>query len=350
MFSQGAATRDVMTLVAEHVEAGLTRGMQVHVSRDTEVLLDAAVGVRGQDDRPLTADTRLAVYSSGKPVTATALHLLADRGLVSHDDPVVRFIPEFGRHGKDGITLRHLLLHQAGIPDLEETIPVSAFDDFAEGIARICDLVPVSGPGERTAYHLLTGIAVVAEVVQRVSGTDLRSFCQSEVFGPLGMTHTTHGVPDDVVDEVSDTVGSTPERAVVADLWRSPQTRRALHPGMGLHSTARDLARFYRAWLQPDVLLSPRTMKQATAVGSPAGAAAGFGLGFMVGVDRVSPGSRGVACSPRTFGHPGMCSAQAYADPDAGLVVVLLANVDIGQEQSDLRFAALCDAAQRSNA
>ena len=338
-------------LVREHITAGLTRGMQLFVARHGRAVVHEGIGLRGQDDVPIDRSTRFCVFSASKPVTATALHLLVERGEVGYHDRVVRFLPEFGQHGKRGVTVEHLLLHQAGIPDTAATVPVSAYQDFPEAIRRICALVPDSRPGEVTAYHPLTAMAVVAEIVQRVSGTSLREFCADEVFGPLGMCRTTYGLPEHLLGQASDTVGSTPERAQVADVWSSTAVRRALHPGIGIHSTAADLGRFYQAWLDgrsgsAAALVAPATVRLATAVHTPPGARAGFGYGFIVGVDPSAPGSRGSLCSSATFGHPGMCSAQAYADPEAGLVVVLLANVDPGQEASDRRFAQLCDTVQ----
>jgi CubicO group peptidase (beta-lactamase class C family) len=336
-------------LVAAQVAAGLTRGMQLYIARHGQPVVHEAIGVRGQDDLALQTSTRFNLFSASKPVTATALHMLVERGEVGYDDPVVRFLPEFGQHGKDGVTVGHLLLHQAGIPDGRQTVPVSAYSDFPDAIRRICALEPESGPGEITSYHVLTAMAVVAEIVQRVAGTDLRDFCARKLFGPLGMFRTTFGLPDDLADEATDTVGGIAERAVVADVWRSRTARLALHPAIGIHSTAEDLGRFYQAWLDGGAgLLTPTTVRQATSVHAPPGATSGFGYGFMVGTEPGEPSSRGSLCSDSVFGHPGMCSVQAYADPGAGLVVVLLANVDPGQEASDRRFSELCDAIQRA--
>ncbi len=338
-------------LIERDIAAGLTRGMQLFVAQHGRTLIDEALGVRGQDDDLVTTLTRFNLFSATKPITATALHLLVDQGHVSYDDPVVRFVPDFGRHGKDAVTVGHLLTHQAGIPDTDEVVPVAAFADFPDAVARICALEPTSPPGGAVTYHPLTGAAMVAEVVQRVSGEDFRRFCADHVLTPLGMTHTTYGLPDLLTDETSDTVGATPERAAVADVWRAREARRALHPGIGAHSTARDLARLYQTWLDEGVydggrLVAEKTVALATSVVAPTLPSAGFGLGFIVGVDPAGS-SRGVLCSERTFGHPGMCSTQAYADPSNGLVVVLLANVDPGQEESDRRFSILCNTIQR---
>jgi len=328
--------------VAGDIAAGLTRGMQVYVARHGTVLANRAYGTRAQDHEPVTSETRFAIYSTTKPFTATALHVLVDRGLVGYDDPVTRFLPAFGQHGKDGVTIRHLLLHQAGIADHAGKVPVSAFADFPDAIARICALQPESAPGEAIAYHPLTGFAVLAEVVARASTSDFRTFCQDEVLTPLGLTRTTYGLPRELGGLVTDTVGSDEEREVVCRRWRGQ--RAALHPAIGGYSTAEDVGRFLQLWLDGGgSLLAPETVARATSLHARLSPTFGFGYGFMVGSDPALRLSRGARCSPLAFGHPGMCSSQALADPETGLVVVLLANVDPGQTASDARFAALVD-------
>lgn len=339
-------------LIERQREQGLARGMQVYVAQHGVPVVDRAFGVRAQDDRPITVDTRFAIFSSSKPLTAAALHLLAEQGLVSYLDPVARFLPEFAQDGKDGITLRHLLLHQAGIADVAETVPVAAYLDFDDAIERICRLTPDHPPGASTAYHVLTGMAVVAAVVQRVSGEGFREFCDNHLFGPLGMECSTFGLPEALADDATDTIAMIDDRRTVCELWASATARAGLHPAIGGYSTARDLARFYQCWLDAlsggGLLLSGATARSATSIHAPVTSTFGFGYGFMVGADPALPLSRGALCSTATFGHPGMCSSQAYADPEAGLVVVLLANGDPGQSESDRRFGMLCETISRA--
>ncbi len=339
----------MLALIEQQIAAGLQRGMQVYVSRGGEVRMDTGIGRRTQDDEAITTRTRFAVYSCTKPITATALHLLVERGAVSYDDPVVRYLPEFGRHGKDEVTLRHVLLHQSGFADWARRVPAQAFADFPDAIDRICSLEPEHPPGEATIYHELTGVAVVAEVVQRLTDTPFAAFCADEVFAPLGMTDTSFGLTDDLLAEATLTTGATPQRQEANEAYADARARASLLPGVGVWATARDLGRFYEVWLDAGryaggQILRPETAAEATSLLAPVSPSFGFGLGFMVGVDPDVAPSRGSRCSVRTFGHPGMCSAQALADPSTGLVVVLLANGDPGQEAGDRRFGALCDA------
>lgn len=354
MKSQAGKSRQLAgleRLITRQIEHELARGMQVYVSLAGDVLVDSAFGVRAQDDQRITTDTRFAIFSSSKPLTATALHLLVEKGEVSYLDPVARYIPEFAQSGKADVTLRHLLLHQAGIADPSESVSVEAYVDFADAIARICRLSPEHAPGASTTYHVLTGMAVIAEVVQRVSGTGFREFCDAQVFQPLGMHHTTFGLPVELTDEATDTVGVSADRVGVCATWSGPVARAGLHPAIGAYATASDLGRFYEGWLSSRTcgggLVSPPIARMATRLHAPATPTYGFGYGFFVGSDPALLTSRGSLCSVDTFGHPGMCSSLAFADPVSQLVV-LLANGDPGQAESDRRFALLSDAIYRA--
>lgn len=242
------------------------------------------------------------------------------------------------------------MLHQSGIPDLGEQVPPEAFADWDAAIARVCGLPLELDPGAAPAYHLLTGSAVLAEIVSRVSGRSFREFCDEEIFVPLGMAHTSWGRPTGADLDVSDTVGATDDREANCARWRDPAVLSALHPAIGAYSTAGDLGRFLQTWLDDGwssrrTLLSPEVVAHATQLHVPMweGATLGFGDGFIVGNQADGVVSRGNRCSPRTFGHPGMCSSQAYCDPELGVVVALIANVDPGQDVSDRRFSRLCD-------
>lgn len=336
-------------MVEHQIDIGLTRGMQIFIARHGVPLLDEAFGVRGQDDEPVTTDTRFCIYSTSKSLTATAIHLLVERGLVLYTDPVAMFVSEFGTLGKEAATIRHLLLHQGGFPDAQDTIPAGAYNNLPDAVAHVCRLPAETPPGTATAYHVLTGATMLAEVVQRVTGRDFVEFTTAEIFTPLALTHTTWGVPTRVEHEVSDTVGVDPPTEMVSSRWRSAEIRRSVVPGIGAHSTARDLGRLFQALLDGGApVLSPATVAHATSQHAPITTTLGFGYGFFVGSESTQLTSRGTLASPRSFGHPGMCSSQAYADPSTGLVVAMLANVNPGQQHSDRRFSLLCDTVARA--
>jgi len=109
----------VQTLLDDLVGRGVERGIQVAAYLDGRMVVDAWAGVADPaTGRPVDGETLFTVFSCTKGVTATAIHQLADRGALDYDAPVASYWPEFGTHGKERITLRHVLSHTAGVPQM----------------------------------------------------------------------------------------------------------------------------------------------------------------------------------------------------------------------------------------
>src|SRR5262245_3141388 len=109
--SDFASTREV---IEQGIREGLHPGAQLCVSRDGKIRMDEA---SGKADRKvaMSRDSIMLWLSAGKPITAVAIGQLVERGKLGWNDAVTRFIPEFARHGKGAITIRHLLTHTAGL-------------------------------------------------------------------------------------------------------------------------------------------------------------------------------------------------------------------------------------------
>ena len=337
-------------IAERQIEQGLARGMQLVVAHRGVVVVDESIGHAFAGGEPsgaaITPTTRFHIASSSKAITATAVHLLVEQGLVAYNDPVARHVEEFARHDKATITIRQLFTHQAGIPDLAgRAAPAILLGDWDAAVAAVCDLEPEYTPGDHVIYHGLTSNTILAEVVRRVSGRPFPEFCRTEILEPTGMGHTSWGLPDGV--EATDTVGWDEAVEEEVRVWRAPAVRANVIPGGGAYSTARDLASLYLAL--PSIL-SPATVEHATRVHAPMapGSPWGFGYGFMVGTDAAATLSRGNLGSPRVYGHPGYCFSQALCDPEHDLVMVFLANVAPTQFESDRRFGILCDTVYRA--
>jgi CubicO group peptidase (beta-lactamase class C family) len=134
---------------------------------------------------PWQRDTITNVWSVTKAMTALCALILADRGDLDLDAPVARYWPEFAAAGKQGVLVRHLLSHTAGLPDWDDPATVDLYD-WPAATARLAAQPPRWEPGALAGYHSITQGFLVGEVVRRVTGRTLGAFFAEEVAGPLG--------------------------------------------------------------------------------------------------------------------------------------------------------------------
>ena len=166
------------------LEAGDVGG-SVAVFVDGEPVVDVWGGFADAERTvPWERDTIVNVYSVTKTMTALCALVLADRGELDPDAPVARYWPEFAAAGKDGVLVRHLLSHTAGLPDWDG--PVEELYDWPAATARLAALAPQWEPGSAAGYHSLTQGFLVGEVVRRITGRSVGEFFAAEVAGPLG--------------------------------------------------------------------------------------------------------------------------------------------------------------------
>ncbi|HEX7136472.1 MAG TPA: serine hydrolase domain-containing protein, partial [Vicinamibacterales bacterium] len=252
------------------VEAAIARhelpGAVILAGRGDEVAYLRAVGRRALEPAPeaMTTDTVFDMASLTKVVaTTTSVMQLVEQGRIRLGDTVTRFIPDFGRYGKDGITIRQLLTHTSGLrPDLELEVEFNGAD---EAIRRAIDEVPVAAPDERFVYSDIN-FFVLGEIVRIVSGERLDQYAKAHIFGPLSMTDTGFLPSSSLRPRIAPTercrdrawpcsVDATDVgflRGVVHD----PTARRmdGVAGHAGLFSTAADLSRFCRMLLNGGTL------------------------------------------------------------------------------------------------
>ncbi|MFG2572670.1 serine hydrolase domain-containing protein [Streptomyces sp. NPDC048481] len=133
---------------------------------------------------PWRRDTLVNVWSVTKTMTALCALVLADRGELDVDAPVARYWPEFAAAGKEGVLVRHVLSHTAGLPDW--VWPVADLYDWPTATARLAAQAPQWEPGSAAGYHSLTQGFLVGEVVRRITGRMPGEFFADEIAGPLG--------------------------------------------------------------------------------------------------------------------------------------------------------------------
>jgi CubicO group peptidase (beta-lactamase class C family) len=167
-------------LVGRNVEAGL----QVAAYLDGELVVDAWSGLADTSTgRNVDGETMFVTFSSTKGITATVIHLLAERGLLDYDVPIARYWPDFGRRGRRGNssgTVRHVLSHRIGVPQVPDSITSDNMSDW-EGVCRaVADLEFLWEPGVRTGYHAITYGWILGVVARRIDG-QLHSDIQAPV-------------------------------------------------------------------------------------------------------------------------------------------------------------------------
>jgi len=274
-------------------------------------------------------DAIFLIASITKPMTATGLMLLADRGELRIDDPVMKFISEFSVGDRRDITIRHLLTHTSGLPDqLPENAELrqrhAPLSEFVKGAIRTPLLFK---PGSRYSYQSM-GILLAAEIVQRISRSTIADFLAAEVFRPLGMRRTALGLGRFKLAEVipSQTQSAAPESGSGSSAaknwdWNSQYWRGLGAPWGGAHSTALDVTTFLRSFLHPeDRVLRPATARLMIQ-NHNRGLATPRGLGF-------DKGARlGKSLSAEAFGHSGSTGTLAWADPKTDRSLVLLTSL-----------------------
>lgn len=312
---------------------------QCYVSLGGEILLDAAIGA-SRPGRALRTDDVMLWYSAGKPLTTVAILQLWERGCLGLDDPVAGYVDGWG-NGKQRCTIRHVLIHTGGFPmygsaDFDTDLP------SAEVLARIAATPAAWEPGTKASYHPVTGWKVLGAVVETVDGRPVETYVQAEILEPLGCTSSSLGVPVAVQQRLGERLVPVAWKGhrfpVVEDdggLRMVPYRVDQIHnqewhvakvePGASMRGPARELGRFYESLLgYGPRILEPATVELMSAVhrhelrDAVFGFAAPWGLG--VTVDLSGGAGR------RAFGHGGMASSRGFADPDCGLVAVVVCN------------------------
>jgi CubicO group peptidase (beta-lactamase class C family) len=290
---------------------------------------EAALLVR-QGGRALASiqpDRVFLLASITKPMTATAVMILCDRGRVRLEDPVRKFIPEFTGGDRDLITIRHLLTHTSGLPDMlpENTELRRRHAPLSDFVAGTCKTPLLFKPGTRVKYQSM-GILLACEIAQRVTDMPFRDFLRRELFQPAHMTATSLGLGG---RKIADTAQCQVETDDDWN-WNSPYWRDLGVPWGGAHSTAADVTRLLDLFLHPN----GRIVKSKTArsmIENQTQLADRWGLGWM-----IKPGTFGKACSASTFGHYGSTGTVAWADPKTNLTCVLLTTKPAAQSRDGL--------------
>jgi CubicO group peptidase (beta-lactamase class C family) len=301
------------------MHAGSLHGT-VLLQRGSEDLVAVAGGPTGSDpDSDCTLRTRFQISSISKQFTAAAVLLLADRGVLSVDDPVRRWLDGCPL-AWEAVTLHHLLSHSGGLahwhdlPELDLTKPVTT----SELLGRLTDAPLLSPPGERFSYSS-PGFVLLARIVEHAAGQSYGTFVAREIFAPLGMTSTFNGSPGGEPD-----LAAGHRDGVAVPSWDLDTAS----VGTGsIWSTAGDLARWDRSLAKGEVLSDTARQAMFTAHvpasdDDPVIRTEGYGYGWFIG----AAGGR------RLFYHagdnPGYLGFNAWF-PDDDVRLIMLSNEEV---------------------
>ncbi len=330
---QDAGTlHDLVELARRDVDKGWLPACQLAVARDGKLLTFATLGEAGPE-------TRFCIFSATKPLVASAVwHLLAEGGL-ELADPAAEWVPELAAGGMGAVTIEQLLLHTCGFPNAPMG-PIEGGDPAARrrrfGTWRL-----EWEPGSRFEYHATSAHWVLADLIERVSGTDFRDFVEERVCRPLGLPRLLGVFADPSMEIapltwVGDAAGTTGSGDLSFE-WDAPDILSAGAPGAGGVATAAEVALFYQALLHnPGGLWDAAVLEDATSqvrctFPDPLlGVAVNRTIGLVVagddGLQVMRYGAFAERNSAGSFGHAGAHVQVAWADPETGVSFAYLTN------------------------
>jgi|HubBroStandDraft_1064217.scaffolds.fasta_scaffold32849_2 CubicO group peptidase (beta-lactamase class C family) len=370
-FAPGRLERITDHLERNYIDTGRIAGCQAAVLRRGHLAYFGSLGRMDLERaKPMAADTIFRIYSMTKPITSVALMSLWEQGCFQLNDPVTRYIPEWGDHrvwisgeGADmetarparPITFRQILSHSAGLTYGATDHPVDRAyrangirrgenaKDMKELIGRLANVPLRYQPGERWMYSYSTDVC--GYLVEAISGKPLDQFFQETILGPLGMVDTAFTVAPEKIARFAANYQREPDKTL--KLIDDPLNSRFGRPtgyfsgGGGLTGTTADYLRFGEMLRRGGALdgvriLGPRTIELMHQNHLPGGQdltqlgiggfsettneGIGFGLGFAMTVDPAKTGS----VSGGDYYWGGAASTIFWIDPEEELVVVFM--------------------------
>jgi CubicO group peptidase (beta-lactamase class C family) len=331
----------------DNFDRGLDVGASVAVAVDGEMVVDLWGGYADEArTTPWERDTITNVWSSTKTVTALCALILHDRGELDVDAPVARYWPEFAANGKDGVLVRHLMSHTAGLSGWEEPVTFEDICDWEKATSLLAAQAPWWEPGSGSGYHALTQGYLVGEVVRRVTGESLGTFLAKEVAGPVGadfhvglgpehfgrVANVIPPPPFPEPENPSEILLKTFSNPVLDATWAwRPEWRQAESPAANGHGNARSLAQIHAVlacggeangvrFLSPatcDVIFREQARGIDLVLGIPLRHGIGFGL-----VGEEAP----LSPNARTCYWGGWGGSVVVIDLDARMVVTYMMN------------------------
>lgn len=338
----------VKALFEQQLTDGQFRGAAVCVQIGGETVLDLWGGMADNEgQQPWQQDTLVNLFSCTKTFAAVAILQLVESGKLGLDEPVAKVWPAFGAHGKGGITLRHLLSHQAGLPAIRTPLPPEALYDWDRMAAALAAEEPWWTPGQAHGYAAITYGWLIGELLRRVDGREAGEAIMARTARPLGLdfhlgladsefervgylTRMKNNFGDDAAKRLFVALTSEPGSMTalaftnppsVMNSANKPEWRRMAQPAANGHGNARSLAGFYAGLLDGrllgDAMLGEMTREHCVGVDKTLLTRTRFALGCWR--DQPEVPNATFAMGPQAFGHPGAGGCIGFADPEREL-------------------------------
>jgi CubicO group peptidase (beta-lactamase class C family) len=334
----------VFARVRRDIDDGVLPSAQVAVARNGVVagMCTFGTAVQGGRLQPATNETLYSIFSCTKAIVAAAVWTLFEDGLLAPDEAVAGIIPKFAANGKDAITVEQVMLHTSGFP--RASLDPRDWHDRDKRARAFASWPLEWQPDTRFEYHAVSAHWVLAQIIERRTGTTFQQYIRGRILDPLGLDSLYVGLPRELHDRVAEAVYVEPPSeppdgwGVVSpqfiESFNEPAVREVGVPGAGGVGTAGDLALFYQALIGDGApadrprILQPETIAWATRVRSAdhhrdpiEGIPVNRALGVVVAGDDGAAHMRGFgrATSAAAFGHGGAGGQIAWVDPRTGI-------------------------------
>jgi uncharacterized protein YbbC (DUF1343 family) len=321
------------SVIAEAISRHDIPGAVLLVGMDGKTIYKKAYGNRSlvPTVEAMSEDTIFDIASLTKSFTACAVLDLVRQGKVRLNDSVARYLPDFAQNGKQDITIRMLLTHHSGLaPDLDL---ITQWEGKDEAYRRAMAEKLMDPPGSRFVYSDIN-YEVLGFLVEKVSGKSLPQAIEDAVLKPLKMDHTRFQPGPELVPKIAPT---TPDEkgAMMRGAVHDPTARRmgGVAGHAGLYSTADDLAKYAKAFIDRKGMLTPELLEKMETPQQPPWSNELRAFGW--DIDSPFANNRGELFPAGSFGHTGYTGTTMWMDPASKIYVILLTNAVHPKETPD---------------
>jgi CubicO group peptidase (beta-lactamase class C family) len=329
------------------------RGVQVAAYLGDELVIDSWIGQADSCGAAVTGSTLFPIFSVTKGLAATAIHLQAERGLLDYESPAAAYWPEFKVHGKQDITVRQLLTHQAGLPQMPGGVTPERLQDWDWCVENIAALEPILPVGS-SAYASLSYGWLLGELVRRTDPArrGFAQFARDDILEPLGIDDFYVGMNGRQHDRVAQLTTATtlrvdppplraqamPAAVEPGELWNNPILYDAVIPGAGGIANARSVAKLFamlagkgsfdgrRLLSEERVATFTEPRPNSDQVDPVLGQVPWIGIGGYWLGGETPPAEPIIGTGQHTLASNGAGGSIAWADLDTGLAVAICHN------------------------